>query len=297
MQEIHFYVEGSSEPVRLDTYLRRQGVSSRMLRTLKHSPLGIQLNGAHARTIDLVRDGDRITLAPPPAQLEYEPCSLPVEVLWEDDEAVVFNKPADMPCHPSKGHMNDTLANVFAALCAQQGVQAPFRGVYRLDKNTTGVLVAAKTQYAAGQLMHSTRKTYLAIVCGVMRQELGTVDIPIVQPDPDMTLRAVGPKGQEAVTHYEVLARGERYTLVRLRLETGRTHQIRVHMSYIGHPLAGDEWYGGDMGLMTRHALHCEQVTFPHPRSGEPVTVVAKLPEDMRKALKIESLCTNLLEI
>jgi 23S rRNA pseudouridine1911/1915/1917 synthase len=291
MEKIEFPVEGYPEGIRLEHYLRREkGVSLRMIRTLKHHEMGIQLNGAHARTIDLVKDGDVIALMPEEQAPEFIPRAAEVEVLYEDDSVVVFNKPAGMPCHPSKGHMEDTLANVFAARCAAEGAPRPFRGVYRLDKNTTGAVVAAKTQYAAGRLMHGTSKVYTAIVCGAVQEAAGTVDAPILQPDPGLTLRAVGEGGQPAVTHYEVLGRGKRYSLLRLRLETGRTHQIRVHMAYLGHPLAGDEWYGGDMGLMTRHALHCGEVSFLQPQTGELVKVTAEAPEDFRKAVEVACL-------
>lgn len=290
MQKLEFKVQGYPDGVQLEHFLRREkGVSLKLLRSLKHQPMGIQCNGIHARTVDLVKDGDIIALTPQEKAPDFTPCPAEVEVLYEDASVIVYNKPAGMPCHPSKGHMDDTLANVFAARCAREGEPRPFRGVYRLDKNTTGAVVAAKTQYAAGRLMYSTSKVYTAIVCGIVEGGEGTVNVPIIQPDPGLTLRAAGEGGQPAVTHYRVLAWGKGYTLLRLNLETGRTHQIRVHMAHIGHPLAGDEWYGGDMELISRHALHCGEVSFPHPESGALVKVTAKWPEDILKA--VESAC------
>ena len=209
------------------------------------------------RTIDLVWAGDQITLRWPERETTAVPLAVRVPVLYEDESLVVFNKPWDMPCHPVKKHQNDTLGNVFAALCAARGLRFPSGLSAGLDKDTTGIVVVAKDPYTASRLAGGIEKEYLAILCGCPRQRSGTIDAPIRRTSPTHILREVSPDGQRAVTHYEILAEGNGYSLARLWLETGRTHQIRVHMSYLGYPLAGDTWYGGDTKMIGRQALHC----------------------------------------
>lgn len=262
-------------------FLRREkGVSTRLLKQLKKlsPPEGICCNGEHIRTVDPVRAGDTVTLIwPEEERVEAAlSCTAEVPVLYEDEWLVVFNKPFDMPSHPAKKHQTDTLGNVFAARMAKEGKSQPFRPVNRLDKDTTGIVVAAKDAYTASKLAGKVEKTYIALLCGALPQESGTVDAPIRRVDPVHILREVSADGRRAVTHYRQLQQKDGYTLARFRLETGRTHQIRAHMAFLGCPLAGDALYGGDSTVISRQALHCDWCSFVHPVSGETVGIKAE---------------------
>ena len=285
MSELIFEVPATFDGCTVNDFLRRgKGVSYHLIKTLKRldGPWGLFCNERPVRTVDSVRTGDRIILRWPEKETETSPLAAKVPVLYEDASLVVFNKPWNMPCHPEKRHQNDTLGNVFAA----QGTALPFRPVNRLDKDTTGIVVVAKDPYTASRLAGNVEKEYLAILCGCPQQRLGTVDAPIRRVDPVHILREVSPEGQPAITHYEIVAEGDGYSLARLWLETGRTHQIRVHMSYWGYPLAGDVWYGGDLRIIPHQALHCFRCRFLHPINGERVELTAPLYESFKKALE-----------
>ncbi len=253
----------------LEQFLRRNiGISHRMLVRLKHTDGGIRCNGCPIRSIDPVHDGDVITLHEPAAAFRPEPSAVFVPVVMETDAVLVYDKPANMPVHPSQGHHRDTLANVFAAAYPE----LPFRPVYRLDKDTSGLCLIAKNGYAAKKLQGNTRKIYEAIVCGSLT-ESGVVNAPIGRVPDSVIQRQVASDGKPAVTHYTPLAHTRRYTLVQLTLETGRTHQIRVHMAHLGHPLAGDSLYGGTCTDYCRHMLHCWQLTFWEPDNGKQIVL------------------------
>lgn len=253
------------QPMTAEQFLRRhKGVSHRMLVRLKRLPNGICCNGRQIRTIDMVQFGDEIVLTDCEVSSALAPSATAVPVLGETDSYIVYNKPAGMPVHPSQGHHGDTLGNVFAA----QFPQLPFRPVYRLDSDTSGICLIAKSAYAAGQLQGSTRKTYLALVCGELSTG-GTIDAPIGRAEGSVLCRCVRPEGKPAVTHYTPLRSDGTYTLLSLRLETGRTHQIRVHMAYLGYPLAGDRLYGSNSEQFPHHMLHCDSLEFSDPETGE----------------------------
>ena len=263
-------------------FLRQQGYSTRIMTRLKTDPQGILLNGAHARTVDLLQPGDRLTITfqeETPAVLALWEEEVPI--LYEDRDLLVFDKPSGMPVHPCRAWQNGTLANVFAAHLAQQGEEGTFRALNRLDRDTTGTVLVAKNPFAANRLSGTFEKEYVGVVQGRLDPPRGTVDAPIARENPQGLKRCVSPHGQRAVTHYQVVAVGEDCSLVAFRLETGRTHQIRVHMSYLGHPLAGDPLYGGSCGLLERQGLHCRWVRFVHPLTGQEQQVVAPLPPDL----------------
>lgn len=264
--------------MQLESFLRREKQVSR--RTLsKCKRLGaITCGGKSIRTIDRVSPGDVIVLELPEEQGTAAPNpALRVPVLYESEHILVYNKPPEMPCHPSHGHYTNTLANAFAA--AYPGT--PFRCVNRLDRNTSGACIVAKSAYGAGFIQQAAEKGYIAAVTGRLT-EGGTVDAPIARERDSVILRCVREDGKPSITHFTPLLWNEKYTLLEFRLETGRTHQIRVHMAYIGHPLAGDDLYGTETQDISRHALHCAWVHFPEPETGNAVTVSAPLPEDMR---------------
>lgn len=284
---ISFLIEPQFDGIKIYDYLRKeQHLSYRLITSLKHIPEGIELNGVHARTIDHVKAGDVLSVTMPPSKNNSEVSDIAVPIVYDDEDVLIYNKPADMNCHQSRRVQNDTLANVFAAYCCEHNLSLTFRCINRLDKNTSGLVLLAKNQHAAALLKNAAQKEYLAVVHGVPAQKTGMVDAPISRINDIYTKRQIDINGQPAVTHYELLAEGEGYSLIRLKLETGRTHQIRVHMACIGHPLAGDDMYGGDTSIITRQALHCSRMIFTSPISGKLVDATAALPEDMQKALE-----------
>ncbi|MCI8652886.1 MAG: RluA family pseudouridine synthase [Angelakisella sp.] len=263
----------------VEQLLRREGFSSRMLTALRKLPRGLLLEGEHIRTVDPLSPGQVLEVNLPEEEKRIPPCEIPVPILYEDEDVILYNKPAGMPCHQSGGHIYGTLSSVYAAHCAKTGTVTPFRAINRLDKDTTGAVVAAKNQFAAGKLWKAVRKRYFALVEGALPFPAGLIDLPILRERPLEMRRVVDPEGQEAKTEFHLLAQGDGVSLVGLVLHTGRTHQIRVHFSHLGLPLAGDLFYGGqeEPGL-SHQALHCGQVTFPHVITGEQVTVAAPFP-------------------
>ncbi len=209
---------------------------------------------------------------------------LKADIVFENGSLVIFNKPAGMPVHPSAKHRNDTLGNLFAHIYPE----LVFRPVNRLDKDTSGLCVIAKDPYAASRLGVNCRKTYYAAVHG-LTEKVGTIDMPIARQQESVILRCVREDGRSAVTHYERIARTEKYSLLKIRLETGRTHQIRVHFNFLGYPLAGDELYGGSREDIGRQALHCGEITLNNPKTDEEITVTAPFPDDIAELFTKET--------
>lgn len=244
-----------------------------------------------------IRSGDRIEFKmPEPTPLEAEPEQIPLEVLYEDQDLVVVNKPQGMVVHPAEGNYSGTLVNALLFHCRDlSGINGRLRPgiVHRIDKDTSGVLVVAKTDFAhqglAEQIKrHAVARIYTALVRGNLADERGTVDAPIGRHPVDRKRMAVVHGGRRAVTHYRVLKRFRGYDLIEARLETGRTHQIRVHMAYIGHPLVGDLRYGpadNKLGLQGQ-ALHATTLGFIHPRTGDYIEFSVSLPGRMELALR-----------
>lgn len=278
MREISYTIPAEFDGVQAQVFLKSRGISRRVLTALKRSG-GLTRGGGILRTVDAVHAGEVITL-----QLDGGETSvaanpeLSADIVYEDEDVVVFNKPPFMPVHPSQRHHDDTLANLFAA--RYPGL--PFRPINRLDRNTSGLCVCAKNQFAAAALSGSISKVYYAITDGTPPGD--TVNAPIGRLGDSVIERCVTPDGKPAVTHFRKIA-GERRALLRITLETGRTHQIRVHMAHIGFPLCGDDMYGGDCTAISRQALHCGEVEFTLPVSGERITISAPLPDDMAAIL------------
>lgn len=268
---VEIIINAHDDGKKLGEVLINQGVSRRLLTRLKRTEKGITRNGETIRTIDEVFKGDIIILNEQDEALLEPNGALKVEILYEDDQLIVFNKPPFMPVHPSIKHQGDTLGNFFAAKC--RGLT--FRPVNRLDRDTSGCVIAAKNQYAAKALQGTYKKVYYAICHGIFNSRSGVVDAPIAREQESIIKRCVRADGQIAVTRYEVTAASEKYSLLKLSLENGRTHQIRVHMAHIGHPVAGDDLYGGSREDYPRQALHCGEVEFIHPISGKKVKVTA----------------------
>ncbi len=274
----------STQPMLLRTYLRRYAnVSARLLARLKRQDMGITRNGVQIRATDTVYNGDVLVLCLEESTAFTANPNLQVPVIYETDSVIVYNKPVEMPVHPSAKHRSDTLANCYAAQFPTLG----FHAVFRLDRNTSGLCMIAKTPRAANLLQGQIQKKYYALVppdfCGE-----GTINAPIGRKEASVINRCVRNDGRKAVTHYRTLLQTKRCSLLELTPETGRTHQIRVHMAHIGAPLLGDDLYGGDCSLLSHHALHCGLLQFTDPDSLEPVTLKAPLRTEMQAVLSPE---------
>ena len=280
--------------------LRKERMSTRTLRNLKYKEDGIRVNGEHVTVRRVLKAGDVLELAiEDRAEDNSEkivPRALPMKILYRDACVTVCNKPPKMPTHPSHGHLDDTLANALAFLAAKRGEPFVFRPVNRLDGDTSGIVLTANDRLSAGRLFEemkrgNIKKTYIAVVCGVPEPRSGIIDAPIARADEGILMRTVCESGRESRTEYNTAAVSAdgKYSLVVLRPLTGRTHQIRVHMSYIGCPLVGDFLYGERSELIDRHALHAAKMVFSHPEDGRQITVSAPLPDD------IAALCEKLI--
>ncbi len=285
MREIHYQITAEEDGWAIEPFLKKKhGYSTRTIVKLKHYTEGIRLNGVHARTIDLMKEGDTLTITflDNDNNLDnYIRSNTYVEICYEDADVLVYNKPPFMPCHQSCGHAADTLANVFASHCDKLGQMLMYRPLNRLDRDTTGAVLIAKTRFAAASIGGGFHKTYRAIVCGVPEPLEGRIDLPIRREFPEEMRRIVAEDGQRAITNYKVISHNGEYSLVDFTLETGRTHQIRVHMSHIGYPLIGDPMYGTVSEFINRQALHCATVAFEHPVSREQKEIFCHLPDDM----------------
>ena len=233
---------------------------------------------------------------PDPEPAEVRPEDIPLDVVYEDGDVIVVNKPRGLVVHPAPGHPNGTLVNALLHHCGSSlsGVGGVLRPgiVHRIDRDTSGLIIAAKNDFAhqklASQLQdHTLARTYECIVVGNLKEESGTVDAPIGRCPSDRKKQAVVPDGRRAVTHWEVIARYPGFTHVRCHLETGRTHQIRVHMAYLGHPILGDTVYGSKKPVpgLQGQCLHAVGLRFIHPRTGKPVELFCPLPEEFCRQL------------
>lgn len=290
--ERHFsyQVDNSDGESTIETFLKARGYSHQVIVQLKKTENGILKNGTWAYTRDRLEAGDRldIHLVEEESSEQIEPVALPFETVYEDEDLMVVNKPSDMPVHPSMNHHDNTLANAVAWYCQERGERFVYRCINRLDRDTTGLLILAKHMLSAARLYTQMKerrihRTYLAIVKGIIR-ERGTIDLPIARKEGSAIERMVDPeRGERAVTHYKPLRWGGGWTLVQCNLETGRTHQIRVHMSHMGHPLPGDFLYGPEDTGMARQPLHSWKLSFTHPITGEEMAFEQALPADMRE--------------
>lgn len=275
-------------------FLRHIGVSRRLAARLKRVPDGITLNGSHVRTIDIIHEGDVVAIKNMDESLLEPNGILKVPIVYEDEGVIVFDKPAGMPVHPSHKHQGDTLGNCFAAIFPD----LTFRPINRLDKDTSGLCAIAKSAYAANLLTGNISKIYAAVTEGLpipkpfenpLIKWYGTecgfrIEAPIGRTADSVITREVREDGQPAVTNYTIEKENGKFSLLRISLETGRTHQIRVHFSSLGYPLAGDDLYGGSLEYCKRQALHCCEMRFVSPFGGE-VFLKSSLPSDMKQLI------------
>jgi len=261
-------------------------ISVRLLTSLKLVPLGITRNGKLLRVIDFVYSGDIIKIKLPQDNNQIAPVKMDLDICYEDEHVLIINKPPFMPVHPTHDHIYDTLANGAAYYLSSKGQNSLFRAINRIDRDTTGLVLVAKHSYAAANLVKNVNKVYVAVCEGEIKNP-GTVNANISLLEGHTIQRTAGAAdGVYAVTHYIPIKCENNHTLVEFNLETGRTHQIRVHMSYIGHPLAGDDMYGGSLSKINRQALHCKTITFVHPITHSNITIDTQLPSDMKHIIE-----------
>ena len=300
MEQREFIVEAEGAGQRIDRFLSGEdtGLSRSALQALVADG-HVLCNGRLVAKSLKLKAGDTIVLEIPDAKpIEAVPQDIPLEIVYEDEHLLVVNKPKGMVVHPAPGNPDGTLVNALLWHCkgSLSGIGGEIRPgiVHRIDRDTSGLIIAAKNDYAhqflSAQLAdHTLARTYECIVVGNMREDRGTVDAPIARDSRDRKRMAVVRQGgREAVTHWEVIARYPGVTHLRCRLETGRTHQIRVHLAYIGHPILGDTVYGAKKPVagLTGQCLHAVGLRFIHPRTGEPVELTCPLPEEFVRMLE-----------
>src|SRR3712207_2729186 len=297
MQSWDKFVISVDKKCKIQDFLRDElDFSARSISRLKREK-NILVNGEYKKPTLEVEKDDAITIPIVEQASEFQGQDLGVDVVYEDFDLVVVDKPPFMVVHPTKSHKEYTLANHMVYYLTSEGQEARIRFVNRLDMNTSGLVIVAKNAYAHHKLSQDmsqkqVEKEYYAIVKGIPKEKFGTIDEPIYRETEDSIKRIVDSRGQKSVTHYEVLdsyvgGDGDIVSLLRLKLETGRTHQIRVHMSYIGHPIISDELYGIlDEELINRQALHARKLVFNQPRLRHEIVIELDLPKDMKNLLE-----------
>ena len=290
---INYKISKESNGFRIEQFLKHKGYSSQNLTQIKRMPKSVLVNGQHYYMRDTLKTGDTLTICiqENDCSKKIPPTFLPLDIVYEDEDIIVINKPAGMPIHPSMNNYTNSMANALAWYYQQQNKPFIFRCSNRLDRDTSGLTVVAK-HLVSGYILscmvrdHKIEREYLALVRGHVTPDKGTINAPLARKDGTIIERIVDfEHGETAITHYRTLSQKNGHSLVSLHLETGRTHQIRVHMKHLGYPLIGDYLYNPDMEYITRQALHSHKLTFDHPITGEPMCFTAPLPKDMLKVL------------
>lgn len=277
----------------IEQFLKSKDYSSQCIKELKKMPESILIDGRWEYMRYLLKSGDILTVHVQETEVSEKipAVEIPLDIVYEDEDIMVINKPTDMPIHPSLNNYYNSLANGLAWYFEKQNKPFVFRCVNRLDRDTSGLTIIAKHMLSGGILSsmvanRDIHREYRAIVRGKITPDAGTIDAPIARVGDSIIERTVDyEKGDRAVTHYQTVAYKNGHSLLSIHLETGRTHQIRVHMKHIGFPLIGDYLYNPDMEYMTRQALHSYRLQFIHPITGEVMDFVAPLPKDMKKVL------------
>lgn len=291
---IEYNISDQDIPCTVQDFLKIKGYSRKILTGFKTNGGSVLLNGLKLPFSTVLKEGDVLTihLVDLVSSEKIPPVDLPLNVIYEDEDILVVNKPADMPVHPSQGNYENTLANAIAFYFESCGESFVFRCINRLDRDTTGVILIAKNSLSAAILSAQMKKreihrTYLALASG-HTPDYGTIDAPIGRVAGSTIERCVDFEfGESAVTHYKLIDFKNNLSLLELHLDTGRTHQIRVHMKHIGYPLIGDNLYQSDCSKMSRQALHSARLKFQHPITSEMLEFSADLPVDMKLAFYV----------
>ena len=291
-------VDEDTTKKRIDTYLSEKEEYSRMAIQRLINDGKIIVNGKKIKASYKVQNGDKIKIEEEkPKEIELKAQNIPLEVLYEDNDIIVVNKPKGMVVHPANGNPDGTLVNAIMAICKDSlsGIGGEIRPgiVHRLDKNTSGAIIIAKNDKAhialSNQLKnHEIKKTYFALVRGIVKESNATINMPIARSKNDRKKMAVDKNGKEAITHFKVLKRFDKCTLLEVNIETGRTHQIRVHLSHIGYPIIGDDVYsnGKNRWNVKGQCLHAKSLDFKHPITGKQIHIEAPLPKYFTDILK-----------
>ncbi|MEE1218625.1 MAG: RluA family pseudouridine synthase [Ruminococcus sp.] len=280
-RSLFFVVPDSCNGMNAQQFLRYEcNLSARMITRLKRENNGILMDGKILRTVDDVIAGKTVVINPPVESSMIEAVEGTLDIAFEDEHFLIVNKPPFMPVHPVKQHQSDTLANLVTYYMQSKGESYVFRAINRLDRDTSGLVIIAKNRFIANAMKGKIDKIYFALCHGKL-EDNGTVNAPIGLTSESKMVRYVIPQGQPAITHYTVVNSNDEFSFIKLILETGRTHQIRCHMTSLGHPLLGDDLYGGSREKISRQALHCGQIDFVHPITNEKLKVIANLPQDM----------------
>jgi len=292
---LNWTIDKSSSGLLIKEFLKKEEISRIALTDIKFKGGSILVNNQEVNVRYRLGEGDSLVVIFPaeiPSQgVKAE--DIPLTILYEDEFILVINKPAMMSTIPSREHPNGSLANALVGYYQQGGIQATSHIVTRLDRDTSGIVLIAKHRhihhlFSKMQQDGLVKRGYEAIAGGLLEEDKGTIIEPIGRKQDSIIEREVRPDGQYACTHYQVIKRYSTFTHIELGLETGRTHQIRVHMSFLGYPLLGDDLYGGDPSLIKRQALHCKKIQFLHPIYKKEMSFTASLPEDMNGILKAD---------
>ena len=290
---IDYIIDEAGDGLRIEQYLRRKGYSGQNLAEIKRMPRSVLVNGEHYYMKQKLNTGDHLSIhiCETKCSEKIPPVQIPLDIVYEDEDIIVINKPAGMPIHPSLNNYTNSMANALAWYYQEQGKPFIFRCCNRLDRDTSGLTVVAKHLVSGNILSDMVRRRdihreYLAIVRGHVSPEAGTINAPLARKPGTIIERTVDwEQGETAITHYRLVEERNGHSLISLRLETGRTHQIRIHMKYLGYPLIGDYLYNPDMEYIGRQALHSHRLSFTHPITGKPMEFTAPLPKDMEKVL------------
>ena len=293
-RNIDYIIDEDSAGLRVEQFLRRKRYSGQNLSEIKRMPKSILVNGVHYYMRQELSTGDhlQVRICETQNSEKIPPTKLPLDIVYEDEDLLVLNKPAGMPIHPSLNNYTNSIANALAYYFQSQGKPFIFRCCNRLDRDTSGLTIVSKHLVSGSILSDMTKyrevhREYLAIARGSVTPSEGTIQAPLGRKDGTIIERTVDwEHGEDAVTHYKVVKEANGHSLVSLRLETGRTHQIRIHMKHLGYPLIGDYLYNPDMEYMTRQALHSHHMEFTHPITGEHMSFTAPLPEDMARVMQ-----------
>lgn len=293
-RNIDYIIDEDSAGLRVEQFLRRKRYSGQNLSEIKRMPKSILVNGVHYYMRQELSKGDhlQVRICETKNSEKIPPTNLPLDIIYEDEDLLVLNKPAGMPIHPSLNNYTNSMANALAYYFQSQGKPFIFRCCNRLDRDTSGLTIVSKHLVSGSILSDMTKyrevhREYLAIARGSVTPSEGTIQAPLGRKEGTIIERTVDwEHGEDAVTHYKVVKEANGHSLVSLRLETGRTHQIRIHMKYLGYPLIGDYLYNPDMEYMTRQALHSHHLEFTHPITGEHMSFTAPLPEDMARVMQ-----------
>lgn len=293
-RNIDYIVDEDSAGLRVEQFLRRKRYSGQNLSEIKRMPKSILVNGVHYYMRQELSTGDhlQVRICETQNSEKIPPTKLPLDIIYEDEDLLVLNKPAGMPIHPSLNNYTNSMANALAYYFQSQGKPFIFRCCNRLDRDTSGLTIVSKHLVSGSILSDMTKyrevhREYLAIARGSVTPSEGTIQAPLGRKEGTIIERTVDwEHGEDAVTHYKVVKEANGHSLVSLRLETGRTHQIRIHMKYLGYPLIGDYLYNPDMEYMTRQALHSHHMEFTHPITGAHMSFTAPLPEDMARVMQ-----------